>query len=41
MAAEAGADRLVLTHLWPGTNPAAVSYDGEIAVAIPGLLVPV
>ncbi|HSZ40834.1 MAG TPA: MBL fold metallo-hydrolase [Trebonia sp.] len=42
-AAIGQAGRLVLTHLWPGTDPdaatgaAAVSYDGEIAVAVPGL----
>ena len=35
---------LVLTHLWPGTDPdeavraAAGSYPGEIAVASPGLV---
>jgi hypothetical protein len=35
---------LVLTHLWPGTDPdeavraAAGSYAGEIAVASPGLV---
>ena len=40
----AGAGRLVLTHLWPGTDPdeavraAAASYPGEIAVASPGLV---
>lgn len=45
VAADAGAGRLVLTHLWPGTSPeesvraAAASYDGEIAVAVPGLSV--
>jgi ribonuclease BN (tRNA processing enzyme) len=44
VAREAGAGRLVLTHLWPGTDPdeavraAAVSYPGEIAVASPGLV---
>jgi ribonuclease BN (tRNA processing enzyme) len=44
VAREAGAGRLVLTHLWPGTDPeeavraAAVSYPGEIAVAVPGLV---
>jgi ribonuclease BN (tRNA processing enzyme) len=43
VAAEAGAGRLVLTHLWPGTDPgaairaAAAGYDGDIAVAVPGL----
>ena len=44
VACEAGAGRLVLTHLWPGTDPdeavraAAASYPGEIAVASPGLV---
>jgi ribonuclease BN (tRNA processing enzyme) len=44
VAREAGARRLVLTHLWPGTDPdeavraAAGSYSGEIAVASPGLV---
>jgi ribonuclease BN (tRNA processing enzyme) len=44
VAREAGAGRLVLTHLWPGTDPdeavraAAGSYAGEIAVASPGLV---
>jgi ribonuclease BN (tRNA processing enzyme) len=44
VAREAGAGRLVLTHLWPGTDPdeavraAAGSYSGEIAVASPGLV---
>jgi ribonuclease BN (tRNA processing enzyme) len=43
-AAEAGARRLLLTHLWPGTDPAAAraaaagGYDGEIEVATPGLV---
>lgn len=43
VAADAGAGRLVLTHLWPGTDPdtairaAAIGYEGDIAVAIPGL----
>jgi ribonuclease BN (tRNA processing enzyme) len=38
------ARRLVLTHLMPGTDPgtavsaAAASYDGDITVAIPGLV---
>ncbi len=42
-AAQAGAARLMLTHLWPGTDPAAAraaaaaGYDGEISVARPGL----
>ena len=44
VAAQAGAGRLVLTHLWPGTDPgqavraAAESYPGPIAVASPGLV---
>jgi ribonuclease BN (tRNA processing enzyme) len=44
IAREAGAGHLVLTHLWPGTDPdeavraAAASYPGEIAVASPGLV---
>jgi ribonuclease BN (tRNA processing enzyme) len=44
VAREAGAGRLVLTHLWPGSDPdealraAAASYSGEIAVASPGLV---
>lgn len=43
VAAVAGAGRLVLTHLWPGTDPGAAvraasrNYDGDIAVAAPGL----
>jgi ribonuclease BN (tRNA processing enzyme) len=42
VAAEAGVGRLVLTHLWPGTDPgaairaAAAGYDGDITVAVPG-----
>jgi ribonuclease BN (tRNA processing enzyme) len=42
VAAGAGAGRLVLTHLRPGTDPidavraAAASYAGDIAVAVPG-----
>jgi ribonuclease BN (tRNA processing enzyme) len=42
-ASAAGAGRLVLTHLWPGTDPeralaaAANRYDGEISVARPGV----
>jgi ribonuclease BN (tRNA processing enzyme) len=44
-ATEAGAGRLVLTHLWPGTDPraavaaAARHYDGDIAVAREGLII--
>jgi ribonuclease BN (tRNA processing enzyme) len=43
-AADAGARHLMLTHLWPGTDPAtaqaaaASSYDGEISVAAAGTL---
>jgi ribonuclease BN (tRNA processing enzyme) len=43
-AALAGAGRLLLTHLWPGTDPAralaaavAAGYPGDLAVATPGL----
>ncbi len=42
-AAEAGARRLMLTHLMPGTDPSAAlaaarqAYDGEISVATAGL----
>jgi ribonuclease BN (tRNA processing enzyme) len=44
-AAEARARRLMLTHLWPGTDPAAAvaaaarNYDGEIIVARPALII--
>lgn len=44
-AAAAGAARLLLTHLWPDTQPepaleaAARSYDGELSVASGGLTV--
>jgi ribonuclease BN (tRNA processing enzyme) len=44
VAAAAGARKLVLTHLMPGTDPgaavsaAAVSYDGDVTVAVPGLV---
>jgi len=37
------AARLLLTHLWPATDPAAAcaaaadAYDGAISVAAPGL----
>jgi len=43
-AADAGAGRLLLTHLWPGTDPAtaltaaAEQYDGTIGVATAGLV---
>ena len=42
-AAAAGARRLVLTHLFPTTDPADAlaaareSYDGPVDVAVPGL----
>lgn len=45
-AAAAGARRLLLTHLMPGTDPAAAigaaaaGYDGDISVAVPGRLLP-
>lgn len=41
-AARAGAERLMLTHLWPGTDRAAaataagMAYRGDISVAVPG-----
>jgi ribonuclease BN (tRNA processing enzyme) len=44
VAATAGAGRLVLTHLMPGTDPdaavsaAAAGYAGSITVAVPGLV---
>ena len=44
-AAAAGTDRLLLTHLWPGTDPAgavaaaAAEYGGEVAVAEAGMTV--
>ena len=43
-ASDAGARRLLLTHLWPGTDPAAAQaaarqgYAGEIAIATSGLV---
>ncbi|MFF5219133.1 MBL fold metallo-hydrolase [Micromonospora sp. NPDC000442] len=43
-AAEAGARHLLLTHLWPGTDPTAARsaaghwYDGEIGVATADLV---
>ena len=43
-AADAGAGRLLLTHLWPGTDPAAAraaaadEYAGEIGVATANLV---
>jgi ribonuclease BN (tRNA processing enzyme) len=42
-AADAGSGRLLLTHLWPGTDHAAAigaasdAYAGQIAVAVPGV----
>jgi ribonuclease BN (tRNA processing enzyme) len=44
-AQQADARRLLLTHLWPGTDSAAVlreaagAYDGELGIAIGGLSV--
>lgn len=44
-AAHAGSARLVLTHLWPGSNrddslgAARAEFSGGIDVAIPGLVV--
>jgi ribonuclease BN (tRNA processing enzyme) len=44
-AAAAGAGQLLLTHLWPGTDAAAArtaaagQYAGEIAGAVPGLVI--
>jgi ribonuclease BN (tRNA processing enzyme) len=44
-AARAGVRRLVLTHLWPGTDPAAAlaaarrAYPAELDVAVPGLTI--
>ena len=44
-AAAAGAGRLLLTHLLPGTDPAAAraaagqGYPGEVGVATPGLVI--
>jgi ribonuclease BN (tRNA processing enzyme) len=43
-AADAGVGHLLLTHLWPGTDPAAAKaaagdrYDGEVGVATTGLV---
>ena len=43
-AADAGARHLMLTHLWPGTDPAAAQaaaaggYDGKISIAAAGTL---
>lgn len=44
-AAEAGVRRLLLTHLWPGTDQqaalaaAAEGYRGEISVAATGVVI--
>jgi ribonuclease BN (tRNA processing enzyme) len=44
-AARAGAGRLVLTHLWPGTDPSATraaarrAYSADLDVATPGLTI--
>lgn len=46
-AEQAGAAQLMLTHLWPGTDPAAAreiaaaGFTGPVTVAVPGLTVPV
>lgn len=43
-ASQAGAGRLLLTHLWPGTDAAAArqaavdEYDGRVDVATPGMV---
>jgi ribonuclease BN (tRNA processing enzyme) len=43
-ARQAGVRRLMLTHLWPGTDPAAVlaeataEYDGELGIATSGVV---
>jgi ribonuclease BN (tRNA processing enzyme) len=43
-AARAGAGRLILTHLWPGSSPEAAlaaarrAFPGDIAVAAGGLV---
>lgn len=44
-AAKAGARRLVLTHLWPGTDPAAAqdaarqAYPADLDIATPGMII--
>ena len=44
-AAEADVRRLVLTHLWPGTEPSAAkesarrAYSGDLDIATPGVIV--
>ena len=44
-AARAGVERLVLTHLWPGTDPSATvaaasrGYGGEITIASGGVVI--
>ncbi|GAB2998449.1 MBL fold metallo-hydrolase [Saccharothrix stipae] len=42
-ARRAGVGRLVLTHLWPGADPAghlaAADHPGEVDVAVPGLVI--
>lgn len=44
-AARAGAKRLVLTHLWPGTDPSAAhaaaqrAYPADIRIATPGMTI--
>jgi ribonuclease BN (tRNA processing enzyme) len=43
-AARAGAGRLLLTHLWPGTDhgaaeaAASAEFDGQVDVAVPGIV---
>jgi len=45
VATEASVKHLVLTHLWPGTDPQAArqaatrAYDGTLTIAAPGLIV--
>jgi len=45
VATKASVKHLVLTHLWPGTDPQAArqaairAYDGTLTVAAPGLMV--
>jgi ribonuclease BN (tRNA processing enzyme) len=44
-AASADAKRLVLTHLWPATDPAAArtaarrAYRGDLDIAVPGMII--
>jgi ribonuclease BN (tRNA processing enzyme) len=45
MPPNAGARRLVLTHLWPGTNPAAArdaarqAYPADLDIANQGMII--